>query len=527
MQRRQFLKYNALTAISFTALFANTSHHGTHSMQQTHGNSHNEHMTHNIDTSFITLEDESLALLHADYLPQQEFLKPLVLLTNQSKKKGEFKATIEIKEAEVTIIKNKKTRCYVYSDATTQANSFLAPKIEVFEGDKVYIKVKNNLKEPTTIHWHGLPVPPSQDGNPMDAIPANGYRIYEFHLPKNCAGTYWYHPHSLHTTAKQVYRGLAGAFVVKSHNNPLIHFMESDWFITDLRLDSKAQIPANTLSDWLDGREGQFVLINGQYKPQIKLDSMQKIRIYNACSARYLNLEIDGATFLLLGTDGGLLEQPIEQKRLFLSPASRVEVVIKNTKKGHFKLISHFYDRNKMIPKDEPKVLELADLILDSLLQLDKLPKILRTLPLLQNPQRNIAITMSEDHQKMHVFHQKDKDLIRTNLASMFFINGKTFTIKHIDLHVKPNEVHDIIVTNKSHMDHPFHIHGTQFELIERQFKGKLIKPQFRALQDTINVRPDESVRLRMRQDFIGMRMFHCHILEHEDLGMMGSLMVK
>ncbi len=91
-----------------------------------------------------------------------------------------------------------------------------APKIEVFEGDKLEILVKNKLKEATTIHWHGVPVPPDQDGSPHDPILAGEERIYRFEIPQDSAGTYWYHPHPHYTASKQVFMGLAGAFVIKA-----------------------------------------------------------------------------------------------------------------------------------------------------------------------------------------------------------------------------------------------------------------------------------------------------------------------
>lgn len=520
MQRRTFIKYNALATLGFIPLFANPhDHHNHHTMSS---NTNEEHL----NTSFITLEDEKLALFEETYFPQHNIHKPLALLSNTSNKKGFFHAKLEIKETKVELIKGKKTRCYTYKDMHAKTQSMVAPKIEVYENDVVKIEVKNSLNEPTTIHWHGLPIPPSQDGNPMDIIPANGYRTYEFKLPNDCAGTYWYHPHPHNTTAQQVYMGLAGAFVVKSHSNPLKEFVESDWFITDLRLDSNAQIPANALSDWLDGREGEFVLINGEYKPQITMDSMQRIRIYNACSARYLNLELQGSSFILVGTDGGLIEKPIERKQLLISPASRVEIFIKNVKKGDFKLISHFYDRDKMIPKNEPKILELANIKLNAEYNESKLPKSLRLLPKLQPPTQQIEITMSEDHSKMHNLSTQNKEELKKNLATMFLINNKVFDMNRIDFHVKMGAIYDIVVTNKSHMDHPFHIHGTQFEVIEKKVGTTNEKIEFRALQDSINVRPNESIRLRMKQSFKGIYMFHCHILEHESLGMMGNLSV-
>ncbi len=453
MNRRNFLKFNALTLASMGVAYANPMH-DMHSMHKNHS------INHDLDTSFINFAPKNLKLLDPKQFPQGEILKALPLLKNESKEKNIFRATLEIKENHIELIKGKKTLFYTYNGLVP------APKIEVFEGDKLEILVKNKLKEATTIHWHGVPVPPDQDGSPHDPILAGEERIYRFEIPQDSAGTYWYHPHPHYTASKQVFMGLAGAFVIKAKKDALSHLKERDLMISDLRLDENAQIPNNNLNDWLNGREGEFVLINGQFKPKIKLATNERIRIYNATAARYLNLRIQGAKFILVGTDGGLIEK-----------------------------------------------LEL--------------PKNLKIFKPLEEPKEFKEIIMSEDHMQMHGMMGKSESELKIALASMFLINGKSYDLKRIDLSSKLGVVEDWIVINKSHMDHPFHIHGTQFELISSKLNGKVQKAEFRAFRDTINVRPNEELRLRMKQDFKGLRMYHCHILEHEDLGMMGNLEVK
>lgn len=96
--------------------------------------------------------------------------------------------------------------------------------------------------------------------------------------------------------------------------------------------------------------------------------------------------------------------------------------------------------------------------------------------------------------------------------------------MKRIDEVVKKDAVEEWIVFNNSHMDHNFHIHGTQFIVESRELAGTKTKEKLKAFRDTINLRPYETVTLRMKQDFTGLRMYHCHILEHETLGMMGQL---
>lgn len=507
MDRRNFLKFNALSLASLSLAYANPMHHAHHNANHT-----------NLNSSFIDFAPKNLKLLNPNDFPQGERLKALPLLQNESKERNFFRAKIDIEESEIELIKGKKTKFYTYN------GSMPAPKIEVFEEDVVEIIVKNKLKEPTTIHWHGVLVPPEQDGNPHDPILAGEERLYRFTIPKDSAGTYWYHPHPHFISSKQVFMGLAGAFVVKAKKDALSHFKEKDLMISDLRLDENAQIPNNNLFDWLNGREGEFVLINGQFKPKITLSTKERLRIYNATAARYLKLRIQGARFILVGTDGGLIEKPLFKDELFLSPASRVECFIDAEKDGEFKLESLYYDRDKMLIKEEKNALFLADINVKK--EKIELPKILKVFKPLEEPKEFKEVIMSEDHAQMHGLMQKGEEDLKKALASMFLINNKIYDLKRIDLSSKVGVVEDWIIINKSHMDHPFHIHGTQFELIASKLNGKTQKAEFRALRDTINVRPNEELRLRMKQEFKGLRMYHCHILEHEDLGMMGNLEV-
>ncbi|RQD67714.1 multicopper oxidase CueO [Campylobacter hepaticus] len=508
MNRRNFLKFNIASLASISLAYANPMHEH-----------HSNINTDTIDTSFIEFAPKNLKLLNPKDFPKNHILKPLTLLKNESKEKNTFRATLEIKESQIELIKGKKTKFYTYNGLIP------GPKIEVFEGDKVEILVKNKLKEPTTIHWHGVLVPADQDGSPHDPILAGEEKIYHFEIPQNSAGSYWYHPHPHFITSKQVFMGLAGVFVIKAKKDALSHLKEKDLMISDLRLDEKAQIPKNTLNDWLNGREGEFVLINGQYQPKIQLATNERIRIYNASAARYLNLRIQGAQFILVGTDGGLIEKPVFKDEILLSPASRIEVLIHASQNGEFKLESVYYDRDKMMVKEEPNTLFLANISLKK--EALNLPNTLRTFKPLEEPRDFKEVIMSEDHAQMHGMMNKNEHELKNALASMFLINGKSYDLKRSDLNSKVGVVEDWIIINKSHMDHPFHIHGTQFELISSKFKGEVKKAEFRALRDTINVRPNEELRLRMKQDFAGLRMYHCHILEHENLGMMGNLEVK
>ena len=179
----------------------------------------------------------------------------------------------------------------------TYNSSVPGPLIEVYEGDTVRIRLENQLAQETTVHWHGLPVPPDQDGNPMDPVAPGANRLYEFTLPVGSAGTYWYHPHPHEFTAEQVFRGMAGLFIVRSRTDPVPSAIEEKLLVvSDLRLAADGTIPPNSAMDWQNGREGNYLLVNGQHQPVLSIDpgQSQRWRILNATNARYLRLALTG-----------------------------------------------------------------------------------------------------------------------------------------------------------------------------------------------------------------------------------------
>ena len=152
-------------------------------------------------------------------------------------------------------------------------------------------------------------------------------RLYRFKLPLDSAGSYWYHPHPHGYTAEQVYRGLAGVFIVRATNDPLKSIPERHLVFSDLKLSADGRIADSDMNDEMNGREGQFALVNGQQQPVLRFDSngRERWRIWNANSARYLRLSLPGVKLTLVGTDGGLLEHPISGlTELMLAPAERM-----------------------------------------------------------------------------------------------------------------------------------------------------------------------------------------------------------
>ncbi|MDF0606821.1 multicopper oxidase family protein [Neisseriaceae bacterium TC5R-5] len=448
-------------------------------------------------------------LLAESALPKGSALQPLSQLANNSHAIGHFSATLTAQPVDIELVPGKQTTVWAYNQQLP------GPLIEAFEGDTVEIRLINQLAQATTIHWHGLPVPADQDGGPHHAVAAGAERLYRFTLPKGSAGTYWYHPHPHGDTPEQVYRGLAGLFIVRSKDDPLTAFSEQHLAISDLRLTESAQIPDNTALDWMNGREGQFALVNGQREPVITIVGKQRLRIWNACSARYLQLHIPGMAFSLVGTDGGLLEQPVTMQEIVLAPAQRIEILVGDGQMRHTSLQALSYNREKMGGVEPEKDRTLAQLHFVAG-PLPVTPQHLRKLPELGPATAHKKVEFNETMSMEGGKHQMQ-----------FLVNGKSFDMNRIDLESHLGEVEIWEVFNNSHMDHPFHLHGTQFEVLDSVLDKQTIPATYRARRDTINLRPYETVHLKTVHTQKGVWMYHCHILEHEGQGMMAQLQVK
>lgn len=442
-------------------------------------------------------------------------LRDLVKLANVSGQAGLFRATLSAAPVTVPLLAGAPTEFWAYN------GSLPGPLIEVMEGDTVEINFENHLSQATTVHWHGLPVPAEQDGNPHDPVAPGGKRLYRFTLPVGSAGTYWYHPHPHLTTPEQVYRGLAGVFIVRAKADPLQHIAERLLVISDLKLGADRRIAPNDANDEMNGREGQFAMVNAQRQPVLAFDrsGRERWRVWNASSARYLRLTLPGTALTLVGTDGGLLERPVAGlAEVLLAPAQRAEIIVDaGRNKGRVELVAAPYNRGKMggVPAEQALPLLTVDFGRGASASGKALPAVLRRIDDLGSPVAKKRVVFSENMSMAGGKH-----------SMQFLVNGKSFDMKRIDLVSKTNQVELWEIANESDMDHPFHIHGTQFQVIEREVNGRVTPAPYRAWHDTVNVKSGETVRLKMVQQFKGIRMFHCHVLEHEGAGMMGQLQV-
>jgi FtsP/CotA-like multicopper oxidase with cupredoxin domain len=436
-------------------------------------------------------------------VPTGAELSELPRLANAGGNPRVFEASLNAAQGQTQFIPGVNTQVWSYNGATP------GPLIDVFEGDTVRITFNNNLAQDSTIHWHGVPVPPSQDGLPMDPIPPGAARVYQFPVPRGSAGTFWYHPHPHVNSAEQVFRGLAGMFIIRAGQDPLGVFEQKNLFITDLRLDAQGQIPASTDQERIAGREGNHLLVNGREFPRITIrpGTIQRWRIVNATTSRFLRLALQNHSLVQVGTDGGLLQAPIIRGEIFLSPAERAEVlVVANQGPGaSAQLVALPYDPQRIGAPGASAQVAVATLAytMDPPVATPRIPNALRQISRYGTPNVRRAV------------------LFQFNGSNQFLVNGKVFDPNRVDIRSSVGQLEEWEVTNLAGMDHPFHIHQGQFQIVNRT-RGGVTTSEPLAWKDTFNMAPGEIVRFRMVFPRKGLNVFHCHIVEHEAHGMMG-----
>ncbi len=457
-------------------------------------------------------------------LPEGEPFRELPKLANQSSKPGTFAAMLTAAPGTARFINGLTTPVLAYNGQSP------GPMIEVTEGDAVAIQFVNRIGDISTIHWHGVPVPADQDGAAMSPVADGTGRTYSFTLPAGFAAACWYHPHPHMKTAEQVYRGLAGAFIIRPKVDPVpAAYGDTVLQITDLRLDADGSMPDDTMIDRMNGRVGDHLLINGLKNPVLAVDAgaRRRFRLLNSTNARFLRLSFDGAPFTLLGTDGGYMEAPVPgQSEVFLPPAGRVDVVVDFAAPGTHVLHTLAYDHGWMGPTrpDESRQNLLTVKVADTkAAAIPPLPSTLRAIEPPGAPIVTRTLVLGESMGGMM------GGMSGGGMGMDMTINGRTFDMNRVDLISKVGQVELWEVQNPTDMDHPFHIHGNSFQV--RAFvdlkTGTVTPPPRRALLDVVSVPRGQAAQLLVRQMLPGLRMYHCHILEHEDMGMMGLVDVN
>jgi FtsP/CotA-like multicopper oxidase with cupredoxin domain len=419
------------------------------------------------------------------------------------------------REAEVEIGPGERIRAWTYN------GSLPGPLIRAHVGDRLIVHFSNRLEVNTTVHWHGLRVPNAMDGVPEHTQPAvaiGGSFTYDFVLAD--AGLFWYHPHVM--SAAQVGFGLYGALLVEDPADAVgiadqLVLVLSDLSVTDGKLES-ADSGGDLAAAF--GREGTRVLLNGRTDARLvaRDAAPQRWRIVNAAKSRYFLLDLEGNPFTVIGTDGGLQEFAESKDVVAIAPGERLDVIVSPVR-----------------PRDSAPVILRSGLInrgfgsvefrrVEQLLTVEfaDLPRIAAPRPAPaagRGPvQRAIAPLSLESATRVHV----DVTFSNADGLMRYGINGRAFAEDaHVTAHVGETQIWTI--TNRTRWSHPFHLHGFFFQVLDRD--GEALEPL--AWKDTVDVPFDSEVTLAVRfDDRPGMWMYHCHILDHADLGLMGMLNV-
>ncbi len=401
-----------------------------------------------------------------------------------------------------------------------------APRLEAKPGDQVRIHFTNNLSQPTNIHYHGLHIPIIGNAdNVFLKIEPGKQLTYEFQIPSNHpSGTFWYHPHLHGLVAEQLFGGLAGLFIVRGELDeiPEIKAAKEEFLVLqDFSIDERGRLLSSRHMSLMMGREGDTIAVNGQINPSFSLPEkgLLRLRILNGSTSRFYRLALEDHSFYQIATDGHGLNEPIEVKELLLTPGQRADVLIRGEREsGKYSLLNLPYNRGSMgmmgrgmmgrNNQDATRVLATIDY--ESAEESLSLPTKLTSISALPEPQ--ILRRFELNHG------------MNPSVGMAFLINGEPYQSNRLDTEVKLNTVEDWEIINTGVMDHPFHVHGNAFQVISRNGKPESLS----ACQDTILVPRGESVRIRIPfRDFAGKTVYHCHILDHEDLGMMGNLVIK
>lgn len=384
------------------------------------------------------------------------------------------------------------------------------PLLKAKKGDTLVVTVKNNLSEPTMVHWHGIRLPATMDGTGEVQAPIQPGESFTYRFAVPDAGTFWYHSHQNETV--QMERGLYGGIVVEDENDPVVD-NDRVFLIDDMKLtNDNAFKKGNAISRWVerhDGREGATCLLNGKEAQMLHLyaGQQERWRLVNASSARYFLLSLGGQSFKVIGTDGGLLEAPRTETELLITPGERFDIVVGPFQEWDvFTLDALPYDRMTFLKAKKHSYATVH--VMEEKPSLAAIPERLTIIEPLtsQDAAVNRKVKLSVEPSLKHGID--------------FTVNGETHCN---DEPVPVGELQVWEVANTSLMDHPFHLHGFFFQVLEENGEA----PAYRAWKDTYNLKPKSKIKLAWLPDNRpGRWMYHCHILEHHAAGMMAHFEV-
>jgi FtsP/CotA-like multicopper oxidase with cupredoxin domain len=412
--------------------------------------------------------------------------------------------------------------------------SFLGPTIRVHSGTDVPFVVRSELSEPTTVHWHGVLIPSEVDGGPHNELAPGGE--WKPVLPiRQPAATAWYHAHPHMRTGPQVWAGLAGMMIVTDSNEQALG-LPSRYGVDDLPLilqdrlfdrEGRMVYPRNHMA-MMHGAHGNVLLVNGAREPRADVPAgWVRLRLLNGANARNFGLAFeDQRPFHWIASDGGLLREPVRLTRLLLAPAQRAEVLVDLSDGRPATLVNHA--GNGIRP--------LVHLVPSGRGEARPLPAQLARWNTPAHDagtrRRRMTLTMGMDGMGMGMgggMRGMPGMGGAQGMAGMHGIDGRSFDMARVDHQVRLGDVEIWQVSSQPTMmmdiPHPFHIHGVHFEVLSRDGRPPRVEDQ--GLRDTVLVDSPVELLVQFTQPAPRMPfMYHCHILEHEDMGMMGQFTV-
>lgn len=491
------------------------------------------------------------------------------------------KATVQILEGDPTevltyvpeVLSGDPTR------VSSLPGSYVGPIIRARKGDRLRVRLGNELDDPTIIHWHGMRVPPTMDGHPRYAISRGNEFVYEFEV-RDRAAMYWFHPHAHGFTASQVYRGLAGLLLVSDEEEDSLDLPSGEndvpIVIQDRMFDSQNRLVyPPSIGTMMDGFLGDTVLVNGQTDYELSAGTrVYRLRILNGSNSRTYKLAwSDDTPLVVIATDGGFLQSPLQRAYATLAPGERIELWADfsryplgtelSLESLEFTGADFGMDmmsmntgmmRSRLMNSPSPTSAQMMDDEQDGIsagtpngaamrilrVRIDRqeteessLPETLSTFP-------RLALADAANADSPRSFSVSfSMGMMMTGMQWGF--DGRSFKLNEVADHetipFDTLEAWEIVnETSPMAMNHPIHIHGAQFQVIERS-----VMPEFSAgwdsirqgyvnegWKDTALLMPGERVKLLIRfNDFKGEYLYHCHNLEHEDAGMMRNLRVE
>jgi FtsP/CotA-like multicopper oxidase with cupredoxin domain len=450
-----------------------------------------------------------------------EYTRPLVippLLEPTVDAAGTKRFALKLQTGRTELLPGTKTE-------TWGANgSHLGPTLRARRGDKVAVDVTNTLPETTTLHWHGMHLPPEMDGGPHQMVEPKKTWSPSWTVTQPAASL-WYHPHLHGKTESHVYRGLAGMWLLDDDESdrlplpkqygvddiPLV--LQDKRMADDGTLEGMPFFVRNVLVGGPVGLVGDKIFVNGTHQPMFAATTTKvRMRVVNGSNGRVYNLGFaDDRPFSLIGLDNGLLDKPVSLKRLPVSPGERVEIVA-DIKPGESAVLrSHPNQLGVPFPGNR---LAGGDDTID-LLRISAGDQLAPSAAL---PERLSARTLADPPAGARVRPME--------FFGQSYINNKSMDMSRVDEVVTAGTTEIWDVTTDE-MPHSLHLHGSTIKVLD--VDGGPPQPWDRGPKDTVNLKPSGRTRIAVyAPEYTSEKhpyMFHCHVLFHEDLGMMGQFL--